>query len=721
MYAIKVLTDGATYPLFLSGVADLPLLEPVLTLEMGMQGSLTFRVPRTHPYRDKIRILSSEFYVYQNEEEIFRGRYIGREEDFYLTGAVTCEGDLAYLIDSQQPPYEHQGSIVEFLDARLSRHNSGVEARKRFKRGTVNVTDNNNYINRSNTDYSDTLTCLRDKLVSTHGGYLRTRHAGADGYLDYVYDYGGINEQKIRFGQNMLDITRYLDSQTIITALIPRGAQVEYEDELGETQTRIVDIREVNGGSDYIYDQEAVERYGWIYGVQQWEDVTLPENLLAKAKAYLSEAVSLPATMELQAVDLAMIDVDAERLQLGYWTEVISGPHEITGHYLLTKKVMHLDNPGKDTVTLGGTVASFSSSAAKGKLDISRRVEQTAAAATEEMNRKIENATTLITGGFGGYVVLDNIDPVTGKKMHPWRILIMNAPDKATAQNVIQINQNGIGFSTTGINGPYRNAWTIDGNLVADFVTTGSMLADRIRGGTLEVGGTGLAKDGVITLKSATGEILAIMDKNGLDIRKGSIIGTTIQLGGRGNVSGSMTVNAADGSVICRINADGLYAIAGEIGGWRIGADYLETDQGIIRSFENGNENNRATMNNASFKVWVNGGERCYVGRGGYNGRGSANNGLIFVGGERGVELDGSNGKVNAMGDIQSGGNMSANGSFECGGALTARGNTSFPGGRHEFGGDIFVGGNVWCNNLASQDALEALAGRVSALEQAGG
>ena len=71
----------------------------------------------------------------------------------------------------------------------------------------------------------------------------------------------------------------------------------------------------------------------------------------------------------------------------------------------------------------------------------------------------------------------------------------MNTPDKETATNVIQFNQNGIGFSTTGINGPYKNAWTIDGKLIADYITGGTMLADRIRGGTLELGGGGLDND----------------------------------------------------------------------------------------------------------------------------------------------------------------------------------------------------------------------------------
>jgi len=59
-----------------------------------------------------------------------------------------------------------------------------------------------------------------------------------------------------------------------------------------------------------------------------------------------------------------------------------------------------------------------------------------------------------------------------------------------TATQVMRINASGLGFSKTGVNGPYTNAFVFDstmgGHLVADFITAGHMVADRIQGGTLE-------------------------------------------------------------------------------------------------------------------------------------------------------------------------------------------------------------------------------------------
>lgn len=221
---------------------------------------------------------------------------------------------------------------------------------------------------------------------------------------------------------------------------------------------------------------------------------------------------------------------------------------------MLSKKAIHLDNPGKDEVILGQTLPSFTGAVSKGQMEISDRIKRVAASASREINRKVENATQLITGGKGGYVVLDVDDPDTGKRSLPWRILIMDTPDKETATSVIQLNKNGIGFSRTGINGPYDNAWTIDGNLVADFITTGTMLADRIRGGILEVGGAGLARDGSIAVKNVQGEIIGTWDKTGLHVLLGVIEGSTIKgskiIGGSINIGDGTFEVDSDGSVI---------------------------------------------------------------------------------------------------------------------------------------------------------------------------
>lgn len=218
----------------------------------------------------------------------------------------------------------------------------------------------------------------------------------------------------------------------------------------------------------------------------------------------------------------------------------------------------------------------------------------------------------------------------------------------------------------------------------ADYIVAGTMLADRIRGGVLLVGGSGLAKDGVFE------------------------------------------VYTADDQLIGRIDKTGLYAIRGTIGGWDIEDDILKSEVAMIASYEGTNHNNRATMNNASFKIWVDGTERCYLGRGGYNDRGNSNSGLFFVSGpgdSAGVEIDGSIGRVNAQGDIQAGGDMHANGNIEAQGNVTGQNIESMSSQIGSLRGDISrLDGRI--NSLASSisslsSAVSSLDSRVSALEDA--
>lgn len=578
MFSVYLNDQKETYPLYEPLDDELCIYDPVLTQEMGLGGCFKFCILESHPYAGRIGLLKSEIMVYRDDKEIFGGRVLKPEYSMEKVTAVTVEGYLCYLLDSQQAPYSISGGTEEFIRRMLDVHNSQVDDYKKIYPGIITVTDTGSGTTRTEKKYSSTLDALDRKLVSELGGYLRVRNEGGKKYLDYLWDYGGINEQVVRFGENMLDLDRYMDATDIVTCLIPLGAEVEYKDELGEKQVRTVDITSVNSGKNYIQSDEGIEKYGKVWGTKQWTDITEPEKLLAKGKAHLNEASALPDSMKINALDLSLIDEDIREFDLGCWTTVSSDLHGIEKQMLLTKRVINLLDPTSGSIDLGRTVKTFLDKVTKGQQDAMKAVDQVAASASDEINRAVENATKLITGGLGGYVVLDNIDPITGKKKHPWRILIMNTPDKDTAVNVIQINQNGIGFSTTGINGPYRNAWTIDGNLVADFITAGTMLADRIRGGTLELGGTGLGRDGSIIVKDINGNVIGSWDKTGLSILKGILQGVSAIFGGLNNQNGAIEVRNASNRTIGRWDKDGIYIIQGDI----IVGPFQATEDGVI-------------------------------------------------------------------------------------------------------------------------------------------
>lgn len=537
MYIINNVTDGVTYRLHDQRDQNLRLIEPQLTLALNRTGCLMFQIPSSHKYYGTIKRMKSSIQVLEDGVLIFDGRVVMEETDLYNTREITCEGSMSYLHDSLQRPFSITGNIRDFLAEMLKRHNEQVEERKILRLGRVNVVDENNELRRESAKLETSWNTLKEQLLDVHGGNLWVEYKEDGKYLNYTYDYGGINEQQIRFGVNLLDLTKRFHAMDVATCLIPYGAEVEYRDELGGKQTRLVDITSVNGGQDYITADPAVmEEFGKIWGTHQWADITDPERLLKKAKEYIQEVSRIPDSIKVSAIDLNYAGVDIRRFRVGHYVRVVSKPHGISKDLMLSELELYLDDPAKGTISLGTLIPTYTASVTQKHVAINQLIKETENKAFIEMNRKIENATSLITGGFGGYVVLDVEHPETGEKMHPWRILVMNTPDKNTAQNVIQINQNGLGFSTTGIHGPYRNAWTIDGNLVADFITTGTMLADRVRGGTLEVGGSGIGRDGQIVVKDVNNQVIGYWDKTGLHVYRGvlrgpEIIGGSIEIG----------------------------------------------------------------------------------------------------------------------------------------------------------------------------------------------
>ena len=113
------------------------------------------------------------------------------------------------------------------------------------------------------------------------------------------------------------------------------------------------------------------------------------------------------------------------------------------------------------------------------------------------MNTAIAEATGLITGQTGGYVVI-NTDG-SGK---PYELLILDAPAITDAVNVWRWNVGGLGFSSNGYNGPYETAITADGQIVADFITSGTLVANIIKAGVLQ------SQDGSSYWDLETGEVV---------------------------------------------------------------------------------------------------------------------------------------------------------------------------------------------------------------------
>ena len=176
-----------------------------LTLEANKSGSFGFTLYRDHPYYDRIEKLATIITVYRDGSLIYRGRVIKSVDGFYNDKTFTCEGELSFLLDSIQRAYSFTGSPEELFDQFITEHNSQVGTDKQFTVGQVTVTDPNDYINRSNSAYENTLSNLNAKLVESLGGYINIT-SGENGarVINWIKDFPYLSTQSIEFGENLL-------------------------------------------------------------------------------------------------------------------------------------------------------------------------------------------------------------------------------------------------------------------------------------------------------------------------------------------------------------------------------------------------------------------------------------------------------------------------------------------------------------------------------------
>lgn len=537
------------------GDTELVILNPKLELADSKSGSFEFDMPTTNPFYDKIKKMVSVIRVDKDGTPIFYGRVLNTEKDFHATKNVVCEGELAYLLDSIQPPKVfHDYTVRQFLVHLVNEHNKQVEAAKKFTVGQVTVNDPNDSLYRF-TNWETTLDDILDKLVDRLGGHIRVRHSGSTRYLDYIEDYDNTNTQVIEFGENLLDYAENMDAADIATRIIPLGARLEESpiDGLDAYTT----IESVNNKVPYVESVSAVKNFGIITRTVSFEDVTVPSNLKAKAQKYLADVQFENLCLTCKAIDLNMVDGDVERIKLEDFIRVLSPPHGMDRFFPVTALTLHLDKPQDNTVTLGTNVkAGLSERSASDNAALIKRINDLPPLSSTLKMAK-DNATALLTAATTGHVVTRANE-----------ILIMDTADMATTKKVWRWNLNGLGYSKTGVNGTYGLAMTIDGAIVADYITTGTLNADLIKAGVL---------------KDTTGNMTWNLKTGAITAKKLSIDSTNFTLTTSGNLtaknatlSGTVTAESGDKKVIVGSGRMKIYYKNKELG--LIGGNGMASD-----------------------------------------------------------------------------------------------------------------------------------------------
>lgn len=488
------------------------VIKPKLTEKINSAGELEYIIPyddeHFNDYEEKVSIVE----VKNETRTEFKGILAEATRLFDGSKKVVFEGELTYLNNILFPPYSFAGDYDEYFRNFIDYYNSKVEESKRMIVGRVTMTDSNHYIVRSSESYQPIWKEINDKILE-YGGYIKLRYVDGVRYIDLLAESGDVTEQKIEFGVNLLDLENYIDSTEIITAILPLGASKsdceDKEDDVERTfTTDKLDIASVNDGNVFI-ESSLIEKYGRIEAVENWDDVTVPANLKAKAEKRLAELILVNRTITAKAVDLFYSDENIPYFKIGDVIPIISKPHGIDTTAILTERTRNLNNPVEDTFTLGTEKKTLSSSVNDSN-NATNEIENKITG--NFLNDLIKNQTKLLANGKDGNIFYGF--NAQGKLSE---LYFTDTDNIATAVDVIRLNNKGIGFSNDGFYGSYKNAWTIDGTLNADFINAGTMSCNLINGGILRLGNF-VNRDGRIEIYNDKNILVSTYDKDGIKI-----------------------------------------------------------------------------------------------------------------------------------------------------------------------------------------------------------
>lgn len=559
----EVYSDGTCIHSDVTPLTNCKLISPKLVLQDNTAGTFTAILPQQNIGCGHVHRLTSEISILRDGREIWSGRIIDEQVDFWNRRHLTCEGELGYLNDTTQPPEEyHDYTVRQFLEVLIAEHNRKVAAEKRFTVGIVTVHDTNDSIHRY-TNSESTFKCISDKLVDRLGGHVRVRKVDGVRYLDYLAEYPNTSTQEVRFGENLLDFAKDFDMLSLATVIMPRGNRLE-ESPI-EALEAYLTVESVNGGSIYVTSEEAISKWGWIEQVVDWEDVSQPANLLRKAKEYLQDVQFEQMVLEVNAFDLHYMTKTTESIELLDLVRCVSSPHGMDRYFPVTKIEIPLDEPDNMLYTFGDVIpSSLTGNSKKINSKIIKKIDEMPSKSNILKSAK-ENAEAIINMATNGFITITKTDKGADE------LYISDTLDYKRANRYWRWNLNGLGYFKKGAG--VKVAITMDGAIVADFITTGTMSADRIRAGILtdQKGNTTwnlntgvlTMKKGSITLGTAEfqGGAFSVDDNGNMKAIRGVIGGFTI---GSNSLSGPEMVLRNDTIVFRVSNSDNQFY--GEIG-----------------------------------------------------------------------------------------------------------------------------------------------------------
>ena len=365
---------------------------PTVTREISKAGEFSFTILPTSTHYDRLQKMKTIVCVYYFDELIFRGRVLTIETRLSLERSITCEGDLAFFMDTIDYPrhihdddvenegWQYGDTLQTFMTDILTEHNYQMngfgddgqrEPEKVFELGTIGVlnrtptaasdedkldSDPHKKSYHSHSDAKQMGDLMIDELVDRYGGYLRTRTESGIHYLDFLDLDTGTAESDILFGVNLVDISVENATDNPYSVVIPIGkdglkvpdVEVEEIDEHGDIVVKWVPFE--------VDDPAAVALYGRIIKPLEFSEIDNTSQLQRAAENYMLRYPPLLGdTITVTALDIILIDPDASDafVQIGDRVQVTCEPLGVNVVMNCLQATYDLQNPENNEYKLG--------------------------------------------------------------------------------------------------------------------------------------------------------------------------------------------------------------------------------------------------------------------------------------------------------------------------------------------------------------------------------
>ena len=492
---------------------------------IGLAGEFKFQVPPDNPLYSELTS-GKLITIYKNKMEVWRGEIREVKHDFAKIAYIYVVEDLAWLGDEFITPEKITNqTYAQRFQAAIAAYNSSRSStpERQFLAGYITNVTSSSTCNWT-TEYEwSILQSLRECICNavSETGYIRVRRQKENGvikrYIDIVKlsDYGVASDQPIEYGYNLLDYVKEMDYKNLTNVLTPYG------DELDNTEVYEDYAQRLQGNT--IQNAASIATYGRHARAVVFNGVTTAASLNALAASYLSRYCQPQLTMEVQAVDLAEIEA-AEEIKIGDSVRIIAKPFAIDQRLYVTQIKRDIQNIDKNTITLSGHVQTGRTLTSQ-LAGTAKAVEEMPSESSILKAAKKNALAMLLDETQGGYVVFE----YDSNNANMIAINICDAKTIESSTKRWKWSQNGLGYMERANTGAawstLKVAMNINGEIVADFVTTGTMLADRMRGGSLALGGSanGAYKNGVLIMYNSSNSEIGRWDRSGIAIYAGSI------------------------------------------------------------------------------------------------------------------------------------------------------------------------------------------------------